>query len=353
MDFLKKISNVPGVCGFEHRAQQMVASELEPHAEELWTDRLGNLIALKGATNPPNPSSVKKLIYTAHIDEIGFMVRHIDERGFVRFAAVGGFDPRTLPSQRVTIHGTKDGERTIQGVIAPQPPWLSTDEDRKRVLPLEELFIDTGLTGETVRGQVDVGDIISLSKEFEILNEDVITGRNFDDRVGIYCLVEAFKRIVDSTVDVYAVSAVQEELGTRGIPTAAHAIAADIGVAIDGSLPADIPYAKTHQEQCALGGGTGIYMLDNRTLGDPELIRGLVDTCKRHDIAYQRELGGGTDASIIQRSGLGAKCTTIGAPTRYMHSTVQMCHVDDIEATIQLLTEFPKYAAGILPPSWK
>ena len=199
----------------------------------------------------------------------------------------------------------------------------------------------------------NIGDIISLSKQFEVLNEGVVTGRNFDDRIGVYCLIEGFKRIEESSVDVYAVSTVQEEVGTRGIPTAAHEIAADIGVAIDGALPADIPYAKPHQEQCPIGGGTGIYLMDNRTIADPDLIRGLIDTCEKHDIAYQREIGGGTDASIIQRSGLGAKATTIGAPTRYMHSTVQICRLSDIEATIQLLAMFPRHAAAILPRTWR
>ena len=193
----------------------------------------------------------------------------------------------------------------------------------------------------------------SLAEQFEVLNDEIVTGRNFDDRIGTYTLVESFRSIEASTVDVYAVSTVQEEVGVRGVPTAAHAIEADICVAIDGSLPFDIPFVKSSRDQCPIGSGTGIYLMDNRTIGDRDLLRGLMDTCEKHGIPYQRNIGGGTDASVVQRAGLGAKATTIGPPTRYMHSTVQMCHVRDIQATVDLLAHFPRYAHAILPDDWK
>mgnify|MGYP006303293291 CR=1 FL=1 len=343
MDLLRKLSNAPGVSGYEVEAQRVVREALEPFADDMWTDRLGNLIAVKRRTSGAASAPARKLLYAAHIDEIGFMVSHVDDRGFIRFQPVGGFDARTLPSQRVTVHGTRGGNAPMQGVIAPQPRWLAKDSDLKRVIPLEELFVDTGLSGEEVQARINIGDVITLSKEFEVLNGSIVTGRNFDDRVGVYCMVEAFKQITDSSVDVYAVSTVQEEVGTRGIPTAAHAIAADICVAIDGSLPADTPFALPHQEQCRMGGGTGIYVMDKRTIGDPELLDALYATCEQH----------GIDASIAQRTGLGAKATTIGAPTRYIHSTVQMCDMKDIEATVALLAAFPARAADLIPADWR
>ncbi len=244
------------------------------------------------------------------------MVSHIDNRGFIYFVPIGGFDARTLPSQRVTVHGTAgDQPSNLQGVIPTKPGWMTDEKDRKRVIPIDELFVDTGLPAERVKAVVQVGDAINLCKEFEVLNDEIVTGRNFDDRVGTYSLIDSFRRIEENTVDVYAVSTVQEEVGVRGVPTAAHAIGADICVAIDGSLPADIPFAKSRQEQCPIGGGT--------------------------------------DASAVQRAGLGAKATTIGAPTRYMHSTVQMCHTRDIQATADLLAYFPRYAHEILPDDWR
>lgn len=361
LDLLRRLSNAPGVSGFEDDAQQIAFDELARHADEIWRDRMGNVIALKraaarAASENRSDKPTRKLLYAAHVDEIGMMVSHIDDDGFVRFRLVGGLDPRTLPSERVVVHGTKGQSPTatpLKGVIAPQAGWLGAPEDRERVFPVKELFIDLGRSAEDVRAQVEIGDVITLAAEFDLLNDDMVVGRNFDDRIGVFCLLEAFRRIEAPPVDVYAVSTVQEEVGVRGIPTAAHAVQPDIALAIDGALPSDTPYATPEERQCKLGDGTGIYLMDNRTIGNPGLIRGLIATCERHGIAYQRNLGGATDASEIQRRNLGAWATTIGAPTRYMHSTVQLCHLDDVAATIDLLANFPDDAAGILPDDWR
>ncbi len=351
MNLLERLCNVPGVSGFEGAVQAIVTEELRPVVDEVWRDRMGNVIAVKRAADRSRPP--RKLVYAAHVDEIGLMVSHVDDEGFVRVRAVGGLDPRTLPSERVVVHGTKAGEVALKGVIAVQPGWLGVPEDRARVFPISELYLDLGRPGPEVQAAVQVGDVVTLAAAFDVLNEHVVVGRNFDDRIGVYCLIEAMKRIERPDVDVFAVATVQEEVGVRGMPTAAHAIEADIAVAIDGSLPSDTPYARPEQRQCALGAGTGIYLMDNRTIGTPELVRGLIDTCERHGIPYQRNLGGGTDASEIQRAGHGAWATTIGAPTRYMHSTVQLCHLDDVEATIALLAAFPAVAGGLLPADWR
>jgi endoglucanase len=255
-------------------------------------------------------------------------------------------------SQRVVVHGSNGGGARLNGVIAPQTGWLLSDADRGRIFPIEELYIDLGRPAAEVRAWVHVGDIVTLAARFDALNDEVVVGRNFDDRVGVYCLIEAMKRIDAPQVDVYAVSSVQEEVGVRGMPVAAHAIAADIGVAIDGSLASDVPYARSEQRQGVLGEGTGIYLIDNRTIGSPRLVRFLIELCERRGIPYQRNLGGGTDASEIQRKGLGALATTIGAPTRYMHSTVQLCHRSDLEATIALLAAFAAEAHTLLPDDW-
>lgn len=351
IELLERLCNEPGVSGFEDGVQRIVREALADVADELWTDRLGNVIALKRAR--AGVERPRRLVYAAHADEIGLMVSHVDDAGFVRFRAVGGIDPRTLPSERVLVHGTRSGATALHGVIASQAGWLGTPEDRTRVFPIDELYIDLARPADEVRALVDVGDVVTLAARFERLNERVVVGRNFDDRMGLYCLLEAMRRIDAPSVDVYAVSTVQEEVGVRGAETAAHAIEADIAVAIDGSLPSDTPYAQPHQRQCELGRGTGIYLMDNRTIGTPQLVRALMATCEREGIAYQRNLGGGTDASALQRSGLGAWATTIGAPTRYMHSTVQLCHLDDVEATIALLAAFAQDAGDLLPPDWR
>ncbi len=319
---MRAICDAPGVSGFEDAVRDVVTQLLEPYVDEIWRDRMGNVIALKRAR--AGISAPRRLVYAAHLDEIGMMVSHVDDAGFVRFRAVGGLDARTLPSQRVTVHASSGDRRALAGVIAAQSGWLGTPEDRSRVFPIDELYIDLGRSAADVRGRVEVGDVVTFAATLD-----------------------------DVDVDVYAVATVQEEVGVRGMPTAAHAVQADIAVAIDGALPSDTPYARPEQRQCALGSGTGIYLMDNRTIGTPQLVRGLIDTCERHGIPFQRNLGGGTDASEIQRHGLGAWATTIGAPTRYMHSTVQLAHRADVEATIALLVAFAGEAAGLLPADWR
>jgi endoglucanase len=210
------------------------------------------------------------------------------------------------------------------------------------------MLIDVGLPLAAVCEVVEVGDIVTFASELEQLNDKVYVGRNFDDRIGTYCLLDAMENLGPTKVDVYAVSSVQEEVGVRGMPMAAYAIEPDIGLALDGSVTwgAHIP---KHDYICAMGEGTGIYLIDNLTIGDRRLIRFLIDLCEQHGIAYQRNIGGGTDASAIQRTKSGALSTTIGAPVRYMHSTVQLCHEDDIEATVALLKVFLAHAHEMLP----
>jgi endoglucanase len=268
------------------------------------------------------------------------MVTHIDADGFIRFAPVGGFDACNLLAQRVIVHG----RRPMNGVIAPRILGTKKSGEAQKEPELADLYIDLALPRGEVAANVEIGDAISLDQDFRYLNDKVITGRNFDDRLGVYCMIEAMKGLGPTEVDVYAVSTVQEELGVRGAPMAAYAIEPDFGIAIDGSLAWDVPDIADHEKHCKLGQGTGIYVMDRLTLGSPRLVRFLVELCQRAGIPFQRNIGGGTDASAMQRTKLGALSTTIGAPTRYMHSTVQLAHMDDVRATSALLTAFAEHA---------
>jgi len=293
---------------------------------------MGNIIGLRRATGPPGDGKPPlRVVLAAHADEIGMMVKYIDGDGLIRFQRIGGLEAPVLVSQHVMIHGRE----AVRGVIAP---------GRGGDVPkAEDLVIDLGLTADEVRERVEVGDIVTLGQEFVVLNESIYAGRNFDDRIGLYCLLEAMRRLGPAAVDAYAVSTVQEEVGVRGMPTAAFAIEPHLGLAIDGSLAWGAGFAR-HEHLCGLGEGTGIYLIDNLTVGDPRLVRFLFDLCEREGIRCQRNIGGGTDASAIQRARGGAVTTTIGAPVRYMHSTVQLCHRDDVEATIALLRAFLEHA---------
>ena len=340
LDLLRLVCDTPGVSGFEGPIQAVVRAELESSCDEVRTDRMGNLIGIKKARRVPAGEPTLKVMLAAHMDEIGFVVRHIDAGGFVRILPIGGYDPRTLIAERVVIHGKTD----IPGIIAPQPNWILSDEEKKRVLPIQELFVDTGLPGEAVRAQVLLGDPISFAQRFDRLGGETVVGRNFDDRLGVFAMLEAVRRLGEIGVDLYAVATVQEELGVRGAEIAAYAVEPDVGIAIDGSLASDVPYAKEEDRHCSLGQGTGIYLVDNRTVSDPLLVRFLMKIADEKGIRYQRNLGGGTDASAIQRNKAGARACTIGAPTRYMHSTSQLADLRDIEETARLLAAFVENA---------
>ncbi len=333
---LERVVNAPGVAGFEDDAQAVAQEALEASCDEVRRDRMGNVIGLKRASNPPaSADRAPRVVLAAHVDEVGMMVKHIDERGFIRFQPLGGLNAQAIISQHVVIHGRE----RVNGVVAPD-----TGSEKKDKAPkTKDLFIDAGLPKDVLAERVAVGDVITFAQPLVRLNEKVYMGRNFDDRIGTFCLLEAMSRLGETAVDVYAVSSVQEEVGVRGMRVAAYAVEPDMGIAIDGSLTWD-PYVPEHERLCALGKGTGVYIMDNLTIGDRRLVRFLLDLCEDHGIPYQKNIGGGTDASAIQRARAGARTTTIGAPVRYMHTTVQLAQADDIEATVELLKTFLEHA---------
>jgi endoglucanase len=262
------------------------------------------------------------------------MVKHIGNQGFIHVVRVGGINPQVAESQRVVIHGRKP----VRGVVVPKP----AEKDGKAAA-LDDLLIDTGLSAKELVKRIDVGDVVTFDADTSRLNGKMWVGRNFDDRIGTYCLLEAMRRVGETRVDVYAVSSVQEEVGLRGMRPAAFGIEPDVGLAIDGSMTRGA-YVKDEQNLCEPGKGTGIYLMDNLTIGHRGLLRFLFALCKRHKIRYQKNIGGGTDAAAIQQSRAGVVSTTVGAPVRYMHSTVQLCHADDMDATVRLLTAFMEAA---------
>jgi putative aminopeptidase FrvX len=336
LELLARVSNTPGIPGFEDAVQDVVADVLSRSCDSVRRDRLGNVVGLKRARGRQDAGDqALRVVLAAHADEVGAMVEQITAEGFIRFQQVGRLAAVSITSQPVVIHGKQD----VRGAIVPH---------RDKVLEVEDLMIDVGLPYEEVCTLLQVGDPITFAQEVTQINDKVVMGRNFDDRIGTYTLLETIRRVGETEVDVYAVSSVQEELGVRGMWTAAYAIEPDIGIALDGS-PCRGPYAEPNKTT-EMGKGTGIYLMDRLTVGDRRLVRFLLDLCETHHIPHQRNIGGGTDASAIQRSRAGALATTVGAPVRYMHSTVQLCHDDDIEATILLLTTFLEHAHELLRP---
>ncbi len=334
---LKRIGNAPGVPGFENAVQDVAAEVLQTCCEEVTRDHLGNVIGLKKATiRPKRGKRPIRLMIAAHADEVGLMVKHINAKGFIHFIPMGGVNPVVVQSQRVTIHGQK----TVRGVVVPKGNGNGKDD---KPAQLKDLLIDTGLPREKLEKLVSAGDIVTFDSDVSLLNDRMWVGRNFDDRIGSYTLLEAMRTVSDTHVDVYAVSSVQEEVGLRGARPAAFGIEPDIGIAIDGSM-ARGAYVNDHDNLCEPGKGAGIYMVDRLTIGHPGLVRYLFDLCEQNGIPYQRNIGGGTDAAAIQQSRAGVIATTVGAPVRYMHTTVQLCHADDMDATVDMLVKFMETA---------
>lgn len=332
---LKRIANAPGVPGFENAAQDIAVEILKGCCSDVRRDPLGSVIGLKKATRPPaNGERPLRVMLAAHADECGMMVKHINGKGLIHFIPMGGLGPVVAQSQRVIIHGREP----VRGVVAPK----CNGEDGK-VADMDALLIDTGLPKAELEKRVRAGDTVTFENDVSLLNGKMWVGRNFDDRIGSYCLLEAMRQVGDTVADVYAVSTVQEEVGLRGARPAAFGIEPDIGIAIDGSM-ARGAYVNDHENLCEPGEGTGIYVVDKLTIGHPGLVRYLCDLCERNKIPYQRNIGGGTDAAAMQQSRAGVITTTIGAPVRYMHSTVQLCHADDIDATVALLVKFMETA---------
>ncbi len=337
---LERICNAPGVPGFENAAQDIAAEVLGTCCDEVRRDALGNVIGVKRASHRRRRGCQPvRVMLAAHADEAGMVVKYVNGKGLLHFLPMGGMSPVIAQSQRVIIHG----RRSVRGVVVPR-----IEGEEFKPATLGDLLIDTGLPKEELEKWVRPGDAITFDSEATVLNGKMWVGRNFDDRIGVYCLLEAMRRVGTTRADIYAVSTAQEEVGLRGARPAAFGIAPDVGLAIDGSM-ARGAYVNDHEHLCEPGQGTGIYVMDKLTIGHPGLVHYLCELCEKAGIPYQRNIGGGTDASAIQQSRAGVIATAVGAPVRYMHTTVQLCHADDMDATVALLVKFMETVHEFMP----
>lgn len=332
MDILRRLSEAPGIPGREEAIRAIVREELEAHVDDIVVDRLGNVIAHKKGKGP-------KVVVAAHMDEIGFLVSHVDEEtGFLRISPVGGFDPRTLIAQRVMVH-SRGGD--LCGLIGTKPVHVLTDEERKKVPEMKDLFVDIGLAGKDAKERVRIGDPVTLVQTFAEIGE-LVTGKALDDRLGVYVAIEAAKRLGKHEADIYFVATVQEEVGLRGARTSAFAVAPDIGVALDSTIACDIPGVSAHEQITRLGKGVAIKLKDSASISHPGLVQFLMNLAEERKIQYQLEIlpRGGTDAGAIQPAREGVAVVTISVPARYVHTVVEASHKADIEAAISLLVAF-------------
>lgn len=331
-ELLNKICTTPGTSGFEQRIRAVVLEELKGLTDEVEMDNMGNIYAIKkGKSN-------KRVMVGAHMDEIGFIVTHIDDKGFIRFHTLGGFDPKTLTAQRVIIHGKKD----VIGVMASKPIHVMTPDERNKVAKLSDYFIDTGLSAEEVKELVEIGNPITREREF-IEMGNCVNGKSLDNRLAVFILIETLKKLKGKEIpfDLYGVFTVQEEVGIRGANVSSMRINPDFGFGLDTTIAFDLPGAAEHEMITKLGAGTAIKIMDASTICDYRMVDYMKKTADKHNIKWQPEIltAGGTDTAGIQRMTEGGSIAgAVSIPTRHLHQVIEMANKDDIQGSIDLLT---------------
>ncbi|MCC9602197.1 M42 family metallopeptidase [Stieleria sp. JC731] len=336
--FFENAINTPSPSGYEERIQKLVREYVQPHADEVRVDIHGNLIASCGDTSGP------RLMYAGHCDQIGMLISHIDENGYVYAQTIGGWDPQQLIGQAMTIWGD-DGP--VPALISRKPIHLLNDQERKKVVGLDEMWLDVGAADEDqARQSIRIGDPVTLDLRMRPLMNDIVCGPGMDNKTGMWTVIEALRRAKESVrgklkCHLHSVSTVQEEIGLRGAKTAAGSINPSVAIAVDVTHASDCPTIdKNKQGNIRLGGGPVIFRGPNI---NPAVAQRLITLAERHDIPYQlAAIGRATpnDANVLQLHGGGVATGLVAIPNRYMHSAVEAISMTDIDHVADLLARF-------------
>ena len=330
VDLLAELTETSGVPGYEGRIRDIVRRELEPEVDRLRTDGMGNVV---GTIEGSGDGSV---VVAGHMDEIGFMVRHVTDEGFLQLDALGGWDARVLRAQRVTVH-TDEGD--LDGLIGSPPPHTMDEADLEEEAEVEDVYVDLGLDAETVAERVSVGDIVTTSQSLELVGEHV-TGKALDNRVSVFALIEAARRLTDPDATIHLAATVQEEVGLRGAKALGVDIDADLALGLDTTVANDVPeFDDAADYVTRLGDGAGIKLKDSSAIANPTVHRRIRRLAEERDIPYQMEVlpAGGTDTAGLQFAGGATPAGAISFPTRYLHTVTESIHADDLAAAIDLL----------------
>lgn len=335
LNFLKDLVSAPSPSGFEAPAQAVVKSYLSPFADEIRSDRNGNLIAVK------HGSGKLKVMVVGHADEIGLIINHVDDQGYVYVRSLGGFDVNLLPGLRVDIYhqGT-----VVRGIMGKKPIHMMRDSSDNAKPKLEDVWIDIGASSkEEALAKVAIGDVITYHSKFEMLSEDLIVSKATDNKVGVYVAAAAMQELHRKKLkaNYYAVSSVGEETTMRGAATSAYQIEPDIAIAVDVTFTSDIPGAdKRAYGDIALAKGPTI------SIGaalHPLIKDRLIAAAEKHKIPFQIEIAPGrtgTDADAIHALKTGAATAVIGIPNRYMHSPNEVISLSDLDNAVKLVAAF-------------
>ena len=359
MDLLERLTQTPGVPGREDRVRELILGEIEGLFDEVRVDPMGSVIAVRRsrgdrAADGPARKDQKgegeegdrptRVMLAAHMDQIGFLVRHVGKDGFLRVQNVGGFDVRNLFARLVNV-AARDGD--LPGVLNPggKPVHIASDEDRKKVPEVSDLLVDLGLPAEEVKAKVRIGDMVTLKAPFSLIGNTVV-GQCMDNRVACWIAIRAVQKLVEDDArhacELHCVFTVQEEVGLRGAVTSAYTVRPDIGIGIDTTLCVDTPGVPDDQHTTTQGHGAALTVMDSASIGDLGILEHFERVGEANGIKTQRSIlaRGGTDTAGIQKAGPGTRAFTLSCPTRYIHTSAEMVHRDDLNACRDLLAAY-------------
>lgn len=330
---LKKLTQACGMPGNEGEIRDILIEEIRDYVDEIKTDRLGNLIAIK-----KGKEGFAKVMLAAHMDEVGLMVKSIDERGFIKFVVAGGMDERILVSKQVLV-----GKNKIPGVIGAKAIHLQEPEERNTPLKSKQLYIDIGVNSkEEAEKLVKRGDYIAFDSEYVEFGNNLVKAKALDDRAGCAVIIELLKEDYDVTLCV--AFTVQEEIGLRGATVAAYNIYPDLSIVIEGTLCSDISKVPEASYITKLGDGPALSLMDSMTIFSKELNKRIYDTAAKNniDIQYRLPSPGGNDAGAIHTTKEGIPCAALSVPCRYIHSPSSVMSKDDFEGCKKTIKLFLK-----------
>jgi len=345
IDLLRRLCETPGVPGHEHRIRDLIQAEIKGLFDEITVDPMGSLLCRRESRKPPKKGDPQKVMLLCHMDEIGFLVSHVTDKGFVHVQPVGGFDARNLFSRRVLV-STDEGD--FKGVMNPggKPIHISSPEERKKVPEPKEFVVDLGL-GEKTKEIVKIGDMVTMDEPLIEIGDKVVS-KALDNRIACWLGVEAVKGIgkVKHASEIHVAFTCQEEVGLRGARTAAFAIKPDIGLGIDTTLSCDTPGVPEQDRTTVQGAGFGLHVKDSSFIADRELVKEFEALAAKEKIPFQRTMlaAGGQDGAAAQQAAAGAKAIGIVVGTRYIHTVTEMIHKSDLQAALDILVAYLKKA---------
>ena len=335
IDLLARLTAAPGVAGREDRVRALIEREIDGLTDESRTDPMGSLLTVKRGSSGDDATQVMLL---AHMDEIGFLVSHVTDEGFVHVDPVGGFDPRNLFSRRCLVC-TQDGD--LPGVMnaSGKPVHTASPEERKKIPEPNQFIVDTGL-GKAAAERIRIGDFVVLDGPLVEMGDKVMS-KALDNRIACWLGIEVLRGLKDVAheCDVHVAFTVQEEVGLRGARTAAYAIKPDVGFGLDTTLACDTPGVPAHERVTVQGEGFGLHVKDSSFIADEALVREIEALAEENGIPCQRTIlaRGGQDGAAAQQAAAGARAVGIVVGTRYVHTTGEILQKSDLKAARDIL----------------